>query len=99
MAQEIIFTSLSKIELADAIREVIKAELLDYSSGSKIQEDELLTENDAKKLLLVSKVTLKKWRDEGRIKFHRIGSRIRYKRSEILEALESTPSRLQKTIK
>lgn len=35
----------------------------------------------------ISKVTLKKWSDEGKIQDHRIGGRIYYKNSEIIAAL------------
>lgn len=60
------------------------------------QSDEFLTENAVRDLLLVSKVTLKAWRDSGKINFYRIGSRIRYKKSELLAALES-PKKYERT--
>lgn len=48
----------------------------------------LLTEQQAEELLHVSRVTLKKWRDDGKLPFYRYGSRIRYKRAELLAATE-----------
>ena len=51
-------------------------------------EENFITENEAIEILLVSKVTISKWRKEGRLKFYRIGSRVRYLRSDLLKALE-----------
>lgn len=48
----------------------------------------LLTEQQAEELLHISRVTLKKWRDEGKLPYYRYGSRIRYKRAELIEAAE-----------
>ena len=52
------------------------------------EPDELLTEHQAAELLHVSRVTLHKWRDEGKLPFYRYGTRIRYKRAELIEAAE-----------
>lgn len=47
-------------------------------------DDELLTIKDACDFLKVSKVSLHKWKREGKIEYHRFGSRIRFKKSELL---------------
>jgi excisionase family DNA binding protein len=52
------------------------------------QPDELLTETEAEALLQISRVTLKKWRDDGKLPYYRYGSRIRYKRAELIDAAE-----------
>ena len=46
--------------------------------------DDFLTAKEVSKLLSVSLVTLHKWKRDGKIKFHRFGSRIRFRKSEIL---------------
>ncbi len=73
------------------LRDCIKTEL-SASAPLQSQTDapvDLMTENEARDFLRVSKVTLKKWRDDKKINFYRIGSRIRYKRSELLTSLET----------
>lgn len=49
--------------------------------------DEYLTRKEAKDLLGVSYPTLTAWTNEGKIKGYRIGTRVRYKASEIGSAL------------
>jgi excisionase family DNA binding protein len=87
---------LSNIPLTDfetLIRNCVKSELQSFSPAPPPQDqDELLTTAEAIKLLRVSKVTLSKWRTEGRIKFYRIASRIRFRKSELLDAL-TTPKK------
>lgn len=74
----------------DELRELIREELNSVFKSLNIApppplEENYITENEAKEILSVSKVTLKKWRDENRLKFYRFGTRIRYKKSELLE--------------
>lgn len=51
--------------------------------------DRLLKSREAAQLLGVSLVTLHKWKMDGTVKFHRVGSQIRFKHSEVLNALNS----------
>jgi len=44
-------------------------------------------------LLNVSKVTIHKWKKDGRIPFHRISNRIFFRKSEILESLKKVDLR------
>ncbi len=63
----------------------LKTELLFTApQPTKGKEDEFLTAKQVSKLLGVSLVSLHKWKKDGKIKFHRFGTRIRFKRSEIL---------------
>ena len=58
----------------------LKAELLPAITQQQPQEtkeEEFLTAKQVSKLLGVSLVTLHKWKKDGKIKFHRFGSRIR----------------------
>ena len=57
---------------------------------SKIpQEETLLKRADVAKLFGISLVTLNQWMRDGRIIYHRINSRIFFKRTEVMEALNS----------
>jgi len=51
------------------------------------QEDELITRHEASKILKVSLSTLLNWRKSGIITDYRIGNKVRYKKSEILNSL------------
>jgi excisionase family DNA binding protein len=50
--------------------------------------DQLLTRNETAKMLLVSLVTLWDWTKKDLIPAYRIGNKVRYKKSEVLEALQ-----------
>ncbi len=86
-----ILTNFNEEDFKTILRDCIKSEL-SASAPLQSQNDvpiDLMTENEARDFLRVSKVTLKKWRDDKKIPFYRIGSRIRYKRSELLTSLET----------
>jgi excisionase family DNA binding protein len=87
--QNVILSSISIDDLTTIIRSCVKSEMAN-SVTQPPNEEEFITENEVKEILQVSKVTLKKWRDNGKLPYYRIGSRIRYKRHEILVALQSS---------
>ena len=88
--QMVILSQIPMDEFKTVLRDCIKMELsASAPSQSNEKPDYLITENEARDFLRVSKVTLKKWRDDKKIPFYRIGSRIRYKRSELLSCLET----------
>ena len=55
----------------------------------KPEEETLLKRIDVAKLFGVSLVTLNKWMRDGRIPYHCINSRVFFKRTEVMEALNS----------
>lgn len=81
-----ILTSYSLDELTTVFSDCIKRELQNLIPPPP-KEDELITENEAKEILKVSKVTLKSWRDKKIITGYKIGTRIRYKKSELLDSV------------
>ncbi len=53
-------------------------------TDNKETTEDFLTAKQVSKLLGVSLVTIHKWKKDGKLKFHRFGSRIRFQKSEIL---------------
>ena len=51
-------------------------------------EYNIITEKELSKLLGISKVTLHKYRKEGRIPFSKVGRTIRYDYKEVMETLK-----------
>ncbi|PWH10190.1 DNA-binding protein [Bacteroidetes bacterium SCGC AAA795-G10] len=85
-SKQIIFDVLSKEELEDLIgkslKDVIKNNPQKYSS-----DQELLTREEACKLLKVDSSTLWRWTNKGKVIAYGIGSRRFYKKEELLNSL------------
>jgi phage antirepressor YoqD-like protein len=56
----------------------------------KTEEETILKRIDVAKLFKISLVTLNQWMRDGRIVYHRINSRIFFKRSEVMDALNNS---------
>lgn len=63
-------------------------QLLKETKNHTKDEEILLTREETAKMLSISLVSLWKWTKDGVIPAYRIGSKVRYKRSEILLALQ-----------
>jgi len=90
MKNNFVLSPISLTDFETLIKNCVSSVLQSQTPEPPPQDDELLTTAEATKLLRVSKVTIHKWRKEGRIKFHRINTRIRFKRSELMEALQTS---------
>ncbi len=90
MENKLIFTQVPLEELKDIISNCVRDELNRSSEKSSAPDNELLKIEDAVKIFKVSKVTLFKWRKQGILPFHRISSRIYFKRHEVLDALKKS---------
>ena len=75
-------------ELKNIIAESIASALTKVPQ--KPEEDTLLKRIDVARLFGVSLVTLNQWMRDGRILYHRINSRVFFKRSEVMEALNNS---------
>lgn len=53
-------------------------------------EEKLLTRTETAQMLGVTKPTIIDWGKKGILKCYRIGNRVRYKQSEVMETLTST---------
>lgn len=89
--QEQIFTSIPLQQLKELLGEVVKAELSAIVDKQKYEG--LINTEEACEVLKVTKVTLLNWREKGWIPFYKMGSRIYFKKSELLAALENVPNR------
>ena len=87
--KDILLSSIPLKDFETLIRECVKSELQNHIPTPP-QDEEFITSTETAKILGVSKVTLHHWRKEELIKFYRIGTRIRFKKSEVLEALQTT---------
>jgi len=80
-----ILNNLSVSELKNLINESVKKALEDFKP--KEHKIEFLTTKEVSKILGVTPVTLNDWVKRGIIPALRIGTRIRYKKKDVLKAL------------
>lgn len=72
-------------ELTTRIVDQVKSELRSSTPTlPKETKGDFLTVKQVAELLGVSLVTVHKWKKDGKLKFHRFGTRIRFDRNEIL---------------
>jgi excisionase family DNA binding protein len=81
---EMIFLSLSRQELMDLIKAAIKEEL------NQKKEKELLSFKEMCKFLGCSVSGLNKWKSENKIPYKKLGKRVFFSRSEVVEALKNS---------
>jgi excisionase family DNA binding protein len=85
--QNVILSQIPINELTEIISETIKKELQNLSPENE-PTTEFITRKQTAELLGISLVTLHDWTKKGIIKGYRINTRIRYKKSEVLEAVK-----------
>ncbi|MBK9722131.1 MAG: helix-turn-helix domain-containing protein [Saprospiraceae bacterium] len=64
---------------------------LSKSSQPKKEDETLLNRKDISKFFSVSLVTVSQWMKSGKLPYHRINSRIFFKKVEVLKAMEISP--------
>ncbi len=80
----------------EELKQIIESCIKDAQNAlneDKVEEDTLLKRLEVAKLFGVSLVTLNQWRKEGLIRRHKIKSRVFFKKSEIMLALNAYPKR------
>ncbi len=83
-----LFVAMPFDEFTELIQKTIKNELKNFSIVPQpVQTEELLSIEEAGRLLHVSKVTIHKWKKQKLIKAYRIGRKIYFKRQELIEAV------------
>ena len=90
--QNIILTQFSveqfQSEIANAVRLGLEqSQTTQNTTTTTTEQTELLTRNEVCNLLHITLPTLHNWTKEGLITGYRIGTRIRYKRAEVLATL------------
>jgi len=83
---QIIIDVLSKEELEDLISQSLE-EVIKNNTLNKTTDQELLTREEACKLLKIDSSTLWRWTNKGKIIAYGIGSRRFYKKEELLSSL------------
>ena len=83
---QIIFDVLSKEELGDLIGKSLE-EVIKNNPQNIPPDQELLTRDEACKLLKVDSCTLWRWTNKGKITAYGIGSRRFYKKEELMSSL------------
>ena len=83
---QIIFDVLSKEELEDLIGKSLE-EVIKNNPQKSPSDQELLTREEACKLLKVDSSTLWRWTNKGKITAYGIGSRRFYKKEELMNSL------------
>lgn len=80
--------------LIGQIKEVVK-DLIPTPQPQTVK-DKLLTRKEVCTLLQVSLVTVHNWTKQGILNPYRIGNKLRFKESEVLEALQSVNGKINK---
>jgi hypothetical protein len=85
--QSILLCPIPLEELVAQFQKVLKEEITKKDQETTLER--LLSPEETRKMFAppVSKVTLHHWAKQGRLKQHRIGSRVYYKYSEVLDSL------------
>lgn len=84
-----ILTSVPIDELRTIIQECVKSELQNFKPEIP-PDDDLIDSKEACNILGISLVTLHFWRKDGKVRFYSIGTRIRFKKKELMEDLQTT---------
>ena len=78
--QQILLNGISVDELVARLKsELIPAPTI----AAKETTEDFITVKEVARLLGISLVTVHKWKKDGKLKFHRFGSRIRFRKSEV----------------
>jgi hypothetical protein len=85
-----LIVTLNTDELKQLINETVTNALSKVPQPKK-DDDTLLKRKDIAKLFSVSLVTVSQWMKDGKLPYHRINSRIFFKRGEVFKAMEINP--------
>lgn len=86
MANAVQVEKTNKNDLLDDLRTLLQGFVSTLTTATP--DDQLLTRDETAKMLSVSLVTLWDWTRKDLIPAYRIGNKVRYKKSEVLEALQ-----------
>jgi excisionase family DNA binding protein len=88
--EDIILKQMNAEELEAMIRRIVRSETQALQTPAKEKDEKLLSAKEVCELLRITKPTLHNWKKSDKIPFHRIGHRIYFKKSEVMNALQSS---------
>lgn len=94
MENQVLITQITPDKLSELIRKTLKDEL--SKIDTTVNPAKFLTREETAKLLRVSYVTLWDWTNKGIIKASKIGTRVLYLESNVLEAVQEVLDRKNK---
>jgi len=97
MNDKLILSPIPLEDLETAIARIVRQEIANYQAPAP-SGDELINTEEVAKLFDVSLGTVRNWRRRGLIQAYKIGTRVRFKRSELMEAL-GNHSKYRRSIK
>ena len=83
----IVFSPVPLTELLEEITNVVRREIAANNPGNSETADDLLSREEAAKLLHITLPTLRQRTKEGRLCGYRMGARVLYRRSEVIASL------------
>jgi hypothetical protein len=83
---------ISETDLRAVLTETIKTELANFKPTDPINENQLITRMETSKILGISLPTLAVYSQKGLIQEYRLGTRIRYKKDEVINSLSKIQS-------
>lgn len=86
--ENIIFSQIPITEFKNIISETVREEMRKIATPPPPPQTEFITRNQCSKILGISLPTLNEWTKQGLIIGYRIGTRVRYKKGEILDAVK-----------
>jgi excisionase family DNA binding protein len=88
MSDKFNFSIIQTEDLEQIISQAIQRELSNFVTQNPVdRSDELVTRKEAAELLGISLPTLHEYTTNGMIPAYRLGSRVRFKKSEVLDCL------------
>lgn len=88
MDQQVILTSILLTDLVSELALVMRKELDARQQTAHPPAEELLTRKQAAELLGITLPTLREYTRRGYLTGYRIGTRVRYRRSELVDGLQ-----------
>ncbi len=86
---EILIIQISKDELCQILEKSVRQVLNEITTTRDKKDDPLVKIDEICNLLQVSRVTIHKWKKDGRIPFYRLSNRIFFKKSDVLQSLQT----------
>lgn len=93
---KIILSSVPMVELLTEFRRVVRTELDAREERVLLPREELLTRAQTAHLLGITLPTLREYTSKGLVTGYRLGSRVRYKRTEVLASLQKISTQIKK---